>query len=85
MNPVPSWFITGRIENAFDFLGYHFSPEGLSVAEKTIEKFVAHVVRLYEREKGGAFRLPLAWTVCVAVDEVGSGSKASDTSPIESS
>jgi hypothetical protein len=31
----------GRIEKGFDFLGYHFSPEGLSVAEKTIEKFRA--------------------------------------------
>jgi len=35
----------------FDFLGYHFSPEGLSVAEKTIEKFLAHAVRLYEQER----------------------------------
>ncbi len=38
----------GRIEKGFDFLGYHHSPEGLSVAEKTIEKFLACVVRLYE-------------------------------------
>jgi hypothetical protein len=30
----------GRIEKGFDFLGFHFSPEGLSVAEKTIEKFL---------------------------------------------
>jgi hypothetical protein len=25
----------GLIEKAFDFLGFHFSPEGFSVAEKT--------------------------------------------------
>jgi hypothetical protein len=31
----------GRIEWGFDFLGCHFSPEGLAVAEKTIEKFLA--------------------------------------------
>jgi len=26
----------------FDFLGFHFNPEGLSVAEKTIEKFLSN-------------------------------------------
>ena len=39
----------------FDFLGYHFSPERLSVAEKTIEKFLARAVRLYEQEPGEPF------------------------------
>jgi hypothetical protein len=39
--------IIGRIEQGFDFLGYHFSPEGLSVAEKTIEKFLVRAVGLY--------------------------------------
>jgi len=34
----------------FDFLGSQFSPEGLSAAEKTIEKFLARAVRLYEQE-----------------------------------
>jgi hypothetical protein len=33
-------------------LGYHFSPEGLLVAEKTIERFIARAVRLYEQEQG---------------------------------
>jgi hypothetical protein len=42
----------GRTEKGFDFLGYHFSPEGLSVAEKTIEKFLARAVRLYEQGPG---------------------------------
>jgi len=41
----------GRIEKGFDFLGYHFSPEGLSIAEKTIEKFLVRAVRLYEQER----------------------------------
>ena len=26
----------GRIEKGFDFLGYHFGPEGLSVARKSV-------------------------------------------------
>jgi hypothetical protein len=29
--------IIGRIERGFDVLGYHFDPEGLSVAKKTFE------------------------------------------------
>jgi len=47
------------IEKGFDFLGYHFSPEGLSVAEKTMEKFLARAVRLYEQEQGEPFGSPL--------------------------
>lgn len=27
----------GKIDKGFDFLGYHFSPDGLSIAEKTLE------------------------------------------------
>jgi len=38
-------------EKGFDFLGYHFGPEGLSVAGKTIKKFFARAVRLYEQEQ----------------------------------
>ena len=52
-------------------LNFHFSPEGLSVAEKTIEKFLARAVRLYEQEQGGADRLPLAWTLREEVGQVG--------------
>jgi RNA-directed DNA polymerase len=40
----------GRIEKGFDFLGYHFSPKGLSVAQKTIDNFVEKALRLYEQE-----------------------------------
>ena len=29
----------GKIERGFDFLGYHFSPDGLSLAEKTVHNF----------------------------------------------
>ncbi len=31
----------GRIEKGFDFLGYHFGTDGLSVVKKTIEQFGA--------------------------------------------
>ncbi len=33
---------------------YHFSPEGLTVAKATIQKFVAHAIELYEQEPGEA-------------------------------
>jgi hypothetical protein len=36
----------GRIEKGFDFLGNHFSPQGLSLAQKTIDNFVAKAFRL---------------------------------------
>ncbi len=40
----------GRVEKGFDFLGYHISPEGLSLAKKTVENFIARAIRLYEQE-----------------------------------
>jgi len=49
----------GRTEKGFNFGGYHFSPDGLSVAEKTIEKFLARAVRLYEQEQGEPLGSPL--------------------------
>ena len=38
----------------FDFLGYHFRLGQLSVAQKTMEQFVARAIRLYEQEPGDA-------------------------------
>ncbi len=46
----PDKTFIGRIERGFDFLGYHFGPDGLSVAKKTIEQFIARAIRLYEQE-----------------------------------
>ena len=40
----------GRIERGFDFLGYHFSPAGLTVAAKTIANFIEKASRLYEQK-----------------------------------
>ena len=47
----PDKTFIGRIEKGFDFLGYHFSREGLMVAKAALEKFVERATRLYERER----------------------------------
>ena len=49
----PDKTFIGRIERGFDFLGYHFGPEGLSVAKKTIEQFIKRASRLYEQKHIG--------------------------------
>ena len=48
----PDKTVMGRIEKGFDFLGYHFSPKGLTVAKKTLTRFVERAARLYEQERG---------------------------------
>jgi RNA-directed DNA polymerase len=45
----PDKILIGRTERGFDFLGYHFEPEGLSVADQTIERFKERIARLYEQ------------------------------------
>ena len=47
----PDKTFIGRIAKGFDFLGYHFGPEGLTVAAKTRANFVARVRQLYEQER----------------------------------
>ena len=47
----PDKTFIGRIERGFDFLGYHFSRTGLTVAKAAIEKFVERATRLYEQER----------------------------------
>jgi hypothetical protein len=42
----------GRIERGFDFLGYHFSPAGLSVAKQTVGNFIEKASRLMSRSGG---------------------------------
>jgi len=41
------------------------------MAEKTIDKFLARVVRLHEQERGGTFQLPPTWVIPAAVGEMG--------------
>ena len=48
----PDKTFIGRIARGFDFLGYHFSPDGLTIAKKTLENFVARVRQLYEHKPG---------------------------------
>ena len=48
----PEKTFIGRIEKGFDFLGYHFSRTGLTVAKTTLENFAARAIRLYEQEPG---------------------------------
>jgi RNA-directed DNA polymerase len=47
----PDKTFIGRIERGFDFLGYHFTREGLRVAKQTIENFIEKASRLYEQER----------------------------------
>ena len=48
----PGKTFIGRIERGFDFLGYHFSPEGLTLARQTMVNFLERAIRLYEQEPG---------------------------------
>jgi hypothetical protein len=47
----PDKTFIGRIAKGFDWLGYHISPDGLSVAKKTLENFVTRIRRLYEQSQ----------------------------------
>jgi RNA-directed DNA polymerase len=59
MEKHPDKTFIGGIEKRFNFLGYHLSSQGLSVAEKTIENFLARAVRLYEQEQEESCSSPL--------------------------
>ena len=62
LEKAPDKTFIGRIEKGFDFLGYHFSPEGITVATATVQRFVARATRLYEQERetpGGVTQLGL--------------------------
>ena len=55
----PAKTFIGRIEKGFDFLGYHFSRAGLTVASATVERFVERATRLYEQERVESRETPL--------------------------
>jgi len=48
----PDKTFIGRVERGFDFLGYHITPQGLSVAPATWAKFCDRAYQLYEQERG---------------------------------
>jgi hypothetical protein len=47
----PDKTFIGKIERGFDFLGYHFSPAGLTMAKQTITNFIEKASQLYEQER----------------------------------
>ncbi|MCI5223146.1 MAG: hypothetical protein D3924_10840 [Candidatus Electrothrix sp. AR4] len=57
----PDKTFIGRAEKGFDFLGYHFTPDRLTVAKKTIQRFVERASRLYEREPGEPYGSSRFW------------------------
>jgi hypothetical protein len=50
----PDKTFIGRIERGFDFLGYHFSRQGLAVAKQTIADFIEKASGLYEQKHSAA-------------------------------
>ena len=80
----PDKTFIGRIEKGFDFLGFHFNRDGLTVAKATIEKFVARAARLYEqdrKEPSGPSRLGMYVRRWVAWSGAGLGEANSVPSP----
>lgn len=70
---APSRWKLRRAERGFDFLSYRFTPDGLGVAEKTVQRFVERATRLYEQEPGGALRLLPVWGIRYAAVALGEG------------
>jgi hypothetical protein len=62
----------GRVAKGFEFLGYHYGRDGLSLAEKTIDNFMSKALRLYEQEPvqtrlerlGEYTKRWVRWTTC---------------------
>lgn len=49
LKQAPDKTFIGKLERGFDFLGYHFIGSQLTVARKTVEKHVLHIIQLYEQ------------------------------------
>jgi RNA-directed DNA polymerase len=41
----------GRIKNGFDFLGYQFGQEKITVSKRTLENHIRRLTQLYEQKK----------------------------------
>ena len=68
LEKAPNKTFIGRVEKGFDFLGYHVSPQGLTVAAQTWMNFLEYRRRLYEQ--AAYERRWLAWSrvgLCVWV------------------
>ena len=47
----PGKTFIGRIERGFDYLGYHFTADSLTLAASTLANFADRATRLYEQER----------------------------------
>jgi len=47
----PDKTFIGRIARGFDFLGYHFTADSLTLADATLARFLDRATRLYEQER----------------------------------
>ncbi|MGB5684573.1 MAG: hypothetical protein WBM35_02085 [Candidatus Electrothrix sp.] len=52
---------------------YRFAPDGLSVAEKTVERFVERATPALQAGTGGAWRLLPVWGIRYAMVALGAG------------
>jgi RNA-directed DNA polymerase len=50
----PDKSFVGRVAKGFDFLGFHFDTQGVTVAPQTLGRFVERLTRLYEQEQEGS-------------------------------
>ena len=57
----PDKTFIGKAVRGFDFLGYHFGPQGLKVATDTWKRYVERAVRLYEQEPGEPYGSSRFW------------------------
>jgi hypothetical protein len=48
---APDKTLSGRLEKVFDFLGYQFGEEKLSVSKPTLENHIRRLTQLYEQKK----------------------------------
>jgi RNA-directed DNA polymerase len=46
----PDKTLIGRVERGFDFLGYFLKPYSMDISEKTVDRFIERIIRLYEQE-----------------------------------
>jgi hypothetical protein len=63
----PDKTFIGRVEKGFDFLGYHTTPQGLSVAPAMLARAIDRAHRLYEQERGKPDGFPPARCVHAAL------------------
>jgi hypothetical protein len=48
---APDKTFIGRIEKGFDFLGYQFGEEKITVSKRTVESHICRLTQLYEQKK----------------------------------